>query len=89
MTIVLVDIEQVTHTCPAFPDAHPFDIRRTLVDVIPGGPCRAPVTIRCGDTTALIPCRRHEPVKRQCGACRVIVTEHTITTRHLTTEVRG
>ncbi|WFE51456.1 hypothetical protein [Micromonospora sp. WMMD1155] len=89
MTIVLVDIEQVTHTCPAYPDAHPFDIRRTLVDVIPGGPCRAPVTIRCGDTTALIPCRRHEPVKRQCSACRVIVTEHTITTRQPTTGVGG
>lgn len=88
MTIVLVDIEHVTHTCPAHPDPHPFDTRWTVVDVIPGGPCRAPVTIRCGDTTATIACRRHEPAKRQCGACRVIVTEHTITTRHLD-EVRG
>ncbi|MGV9213200.1 hypothetical protein ACTFTM_15195 [Micromonospora sp. RB23] len=83
MSIHLVDIEQVTHTCPAHPDAHPFDTRRTLIDVIPGGPCRTPVTIHCGDTTALIPCRRHEPAKRQCGACRVIVTERTITTRYL------
>ncbi|MCM0677537.1 hypothetical protein NCC78_23025 [Micromonospora phytophila] len=88
MTIYLVDIEQVTHSCPAFADPHPFDIRRTVVDVIPGGPCRAPVTVRCGGQTIQVPCRRHEPAKRQCGACRVIVTERTITTRHLT-EVRG
>ncbi|MEU4714083.1 hypothetical protein AB0F73_10605 [Micromonospora purpureochromogenes] len=81
MTIHLVDIEQVIHTCPAYPEPHPFDIRRTLVDVIPGGPCRTPVTIRCGQVTATIPCRRHEPAKRQCGACRVIVTERTITIR--------
>ncbi|GAA4564994.1 hypothetical protein GCM10023176_12080 [Micromonospora coerulea] len=88
MTIYLVDIEQVIHTCPAHADPHPFDIRRTLVDVIPGGPCRAPVTIRCGGQTVQIPCHRHEPAKRQCGTCRVIVTERTITTRHLT-EVCG
>ena len=40
------------------------------IDVIPGGPCRTPVTIRCGDTTSTIPCYRHEPAARQCGACR-------------------
>ncbi|RZU72024.1 hypothetical protein EV384_0363 [Micromonospora kangleipakensis] len=87
MTIYLVDIEQVMHSCPAHTETHPFDIRRTLVDVTPGGPCRAPVTIRCGDTVTQIPCHRHEPAKRQCGACRVIVTERTITTRTLATEV--
>ncbi|PWU43205.1 hypothetical protein DLJ46_32700 [Micromonospora globispora] len=87
MTIYLVDIEQVTHTCPAHEEAHPFDIRRTVVDVIPGGPCRATVTVRCGGQTALIPCHRHEPAKRQCGACRVIVTERTITTHTLDAEV--
>ena len=81
MTIVIVDIEQTTHVCRNHPDGHPFDIRRTVIDVIPGGPCRAPVTIRCGTTTATVPCYRHEPAKRQCGACRVIVTERTITTR--------
>ena len=88
MSIHTVDVVQLLHTCPAEPEPHPYDIRRTVIDVIDGGPCRNPVTIRCGDTTALIPCRRHEPVKRQCGACRVIVTEHTITTRTLD-EVRG
>ncbi|MEV1145192.1 hypothetical protein [Micromonospora sp. NPDC049799] len=81
MTIVIVDIVQVLHTCPAEPEPHPYDIRRAVVDVIPGGPCRAPVTIRCGNTLIQIPCHRHEPAKRQCGACRVIVTERTITTR--------
>ncbi|MTK02446.1 hypothetical protein [Micromonospora sp. CP22] len=81
MTIYVVDIEHTIHTCPAQPEPHPYDVRRTVVDVIPGGPCRAPVTVRCGGQTVQIPCRRHEPAKRQCGACRVIVTERTITTR--------
>ncbi|WP_433494531.1 hypothetical protein ACQP26_29365 [Micromonospora sp. CA-248089] len=80
MTIHIIDIVQLVHTCPAEPGPHPYDIRRILVHVIPGGPCRAPVTIRSGGKTVQIPCRRHEPAKRQCGACRVIVTERTITT---------
>jgi hypothetical protein len=86
MTIHVVDIEQVTHTCPAHGEPHPFDIRRTVVHVIPGGPCRTPVTIRCGEVTTTIPCHRHEPADRQCGACRVIVTQRTIITRHLAGE---
>ncbi|MEV5820422.1 hypothetical protein AB0L22_14740 [Micromonospora haikouensis] len=81
MTFVIIDIEHVVHTCPEHPNGHPYDIRRTVVDVIPGGPCRAPVTVRCGGQTVQIPCHRHEPAKRQCGACRVIVTERSITTR--------
>lgn len=81
MTIVLVDITHTTHTCPAHHQPHPYDTRRTVIDITPGGPCRAPVTIRCGNTTTRIPCHRHEPAKRQCGACRTIITEHTITTR--------
>ena len=84
MTIYLVDIEQVIHTCPNHPEGHPYDVRRRLIDVTPGGPCRAPVTIRCGDTLTQLPCHRHEPAKRQCGACRVIVTERTITNHHPT-----
>ncbi|MET8350913.1 hypothetical protein [Micromonospora sp. NPDC005206] len=86
MTIHVVDIEQVTHTCPAYVEAHPYDTRRTVLHVIPGGPCRTPVTIRCGETTATIACHRHEPTDRQCGACRIIVTQHTITTRRLAGE---
>jgi hypothetical protein len=83
VTIHIVDIEQILHTCPAVPDPHPYDIRRIVVHVIPGGPCRAPVTITCGTTTPEIPCGRHEPADRQCAACRTIVTERTITTRTL------
>jgi hypothetical protein len=80
MTIHVVDIEQVVHTCPAQPEPHPYDIRRTVVHVIPGGPCRTPVTIRCGNTTTQVPCGRHEPTNRQCPACRIIVTERSIST---------
>ncbi|MFG1954336.1 hypothetical protein [Micromonospora sp. NPDC048830] len=81
MTIHAVDVVHILHTCPGEPEPHPYDTRRVLVDVIPGGPCRAPVTVRCGGQTVQIPCHRHEPATRQCGACRIIVTERTITTR--------
>ena len=83
MTIHIVDIEQVTHTCPAEAGPHPYDIRRTLVDTIDGGACRTPVTIRVGDTVAQVACGRHEPVDRQCPACRTIVTQRAITDRSL------
>jgi hypothetical protein len=83
VTIHIVDITIDTHTCPADPDPHPVDTRRALVHVIPDGPCRTPVTIRCGTTTAVIACGRHEPTDRQCPACRITVTERTITRRHL------
>ena len=83
MTIHIVDIQQTTHTCPADPTPHIVDSRRTIVHIIDGGPCRNPITIHSGTTTATIPCGRHEPAERQCGACRTIITEHTITTRHL------
>ncbi|MEV6377276.1 hypothetical protein [Micromonospora musae] len=82
MTIHVVDVAHVTHTCPGQPEPHPYDTRRTVIDIIPGGPCRTPVTIRCGQVTTTIPCHRHEPADRQCGACRNIVSQHTITTRH-------
>ncbi|WFE29651.1 hypothetical protein O7623_10880 [Solwaraspora sp. WMMD791] len=81
MSIHLVDVVQVLHTCPADPQPHPYDIRRTLVHVTPGGPCRAPVTIRCGNTTTTIDCGRHRPAAHQCGACRTTVVERTITHR--------
>ncbi|MDO3683250.1 hypothetical protein [Micromonospora sp. C28ISP2-4] len=80
MTIYVVDIQHFTHTCPAWPDEpHPYDTRRTIVDITPGGPCRTPVTIRCGQVTTTIACHRHEPADRQCGACRLIVTTRRIT----------
>ncbi|OHX04601.1 hypothetical protein [Micromonospora sp. WMMB235] len=88
MSIHTVDVVQLLHTCPAEPEPHPYDIRRTVIDVIDGGPCRNPVTIRCGTTTQ-IPCGRHEPSKRQCSACRVIVIERTITNLHPTAGVAG
>ncbi len=79
MTIHVVDITRTLHTCPADSDPHPVDIRRSILAVIPGGPCRTPVTIRCGTTTAVIACGRHKPADAQCPACRITVTEHTIT----------
>jgi ferric-dicitrate binding protein FerR (iron transport regulator) len=83
MTFVHVDVHHDTHTCPAMPDEpHPYDTRRTIVAVVDGGPCRQPVTVRSGDTTAVIACGRHEPAYRRCPACRVTVIEHAVTFTH-------
>jgi hypothetical protein len=82
MTIYLIDVHTVTHTCPANPQPHPVDTRRTIVHVTPGRPCQHPVTVRSGDRTAVIPCSRHEPAHRQCPPCRTIITTRTHTTEH-------
>ncbi|WP_433724593.1 hypothetical protein ACQP2Y_03695 [Actinoplanes sp. CA-051413] len=79
MTFVHVDVLHRTHTCPADPEPHPYDTWRRIVVIVDGGPCRKPVTIRSGNTTATIACGRHEPAARQCPACRVTVIEHSVT----------
>lgn len=79
MTAYLVDVHHLTHTCPADPEPHPYDTRRTIVAVNPGGVCLRPVTVRSGDTTAVIACARHVPREQQCPACRITVIEHTVT----------
>ncbi|GIH14698.1 hypothetical protein [Rugosimonospora africana] len=83
MTIYAVAVHHLMHTCPADPTPHPVSTTRTVVNVVPGRPCQTPVTIRCGHTTAVIPCGRHEPPDRQCGACRTAVTTTQITTTDL------
>jgi len=87
MTIHVTTVHHTLHTCPAHPAPHVVDTRRTVLAIIDGGPCRTPVTIRCGNTVTKIPCGRHEPRQRQCGACRIIVTEHTVTSTHPTTGI--
>jgi hypothetical protein len=83
MTAVQVDVHHLTHTCPANPaEPHPYDTRRTIVAVAPGGPCRNPVTVRSGDTTAVIDCGRHVPREQRCPACRITVIERTVTFTH-------
>lgn len=82
MTAVQVDIHHYTHTCPADPEPHPYDTRRTIVAVAPGGLCRNPVTVRSGDTTTVIDCGRHVPREQRCPACRITVIDHTVTFTH-------
>jgi len=79
VSIHLVNVEHITHTCPGNPEPHVFDTRRTLVHTTPGGPCRTPVDIGEG---CVIDCGRILPAHRQCPACRSVVVERTITTRH-------
>jgi hypothetical protein len=82
MTAYQVDVHHDTHTCPADPEPHPYDTRRTIIAAAPGGPCRQPVTVRSGDTTTTVACRRHAPREQRCPACRITVIEHTVTFTH-------
>jgi hypothetical protein len=82
VTIHVVDLIQYTHTCPADPQPHVIEIRRTLVDVIDGGPCQTPITYRLDGTVHTIPCGRRSRADDQCPACRIIVTQRRITTIH-------
>ncbi|GIG03243.1 hypothetical protein [Catellatospora citrea] len=75
MSIIRVEAAYHRHTCPADPEPHVVDTRHRVLDVIPGGGCLTPVTVRSGDTTRLIACGRHEPASRQCRACRPVITE--------------
>ena len=73
MTTYVVDVHHDMHTCPADPDPHVFTTTQQVVAVSASGPCRNPVTIRVGDTTATVDCGRHEPDDRRCGNCRNII----------------
>jgi hypothetical protein len=79
--IITVDVHDLVHTCPASNLPHTVDTRRTVVSIVDGGPCRTPVTVRVGNRSAYISCRRHEPAHRQCVACKTlhIVRDTTIT----------
>jgi hypothetical protein len=80
MTAVQIDVHHYTHTCPAEPDQpHPYDTRRTIVAIAPGGPCRQPAFIRSGDAFMAVPCARRVPRAQQCPACRIITIEHAVT----------
>ncbi len=82
MTAYQVDVHHLTHTCPANAEPHPYDTRRTIVAVVPGGRCRRPITIRSGDTTTVIACGRRMPRDQRCPACRITVVEHAVTFTH-------
>jgi len=82
MTSIQIDIHHLTHTCPAETEPHPYDTRRTVLAVVPGGACRQPVTVHCGDITAVIACGRHVPREQRCPACRITVIEHSVTFTH-------
>ena len=79
MTATQIDILHLTHTCPANPEPHIYGTYRVVVAIAPGGPCRNPVTVRSGDTTAVIDCRRHLPREQRCPTCQDIVLEHRVT----------
>ena len=80
MTAVQIDVHHLVHTCPANPDEpHPYDTRRTIIAIAPGGPCRRPAFIRSGDAFLAVPCGRRVARDQRCPACRITVIEHTVT----------
>jgi hypothetical protein len=83
MTHYLVDVCHYTHTCPADRAPHVVDTCRTVVEGIPADPCQQPVTVRSGDTTTVLDCRRVLPGDQQCPACRTVITVRRETTIHL------
>jgi hypothetical protein len=83
VTIYTVDIHDITHTCPADPEPHVIDSRRTIVHVTPGRPCLTPVTVGSGPASTVLACHRVRPYDGQCANCRTIVTVRTVTTEHV------
>ena len=81
MSVYAIAEHHHVHTCPTNPQ--PIHITRRILSVQPGRACQNPVTIRVGTTTATIPCGRHEPHARQCGACRTLITITAVTATDL------
>ncbi|MEV4278678.1 hypothetical protein [Actinoplanes xinjiangensis] len=79
MATYVIDVHEVTHTCPSFDEPHAIDTRRRVVEVIPSGPCLAPRRVRCGSAVLKIPCSRRVPSDRQCENCRtdIVIRHHT------------
>jgi hypothetical protein len=84
VTIYLVDVHDLTHTCPADSEPHPYITNRRIVHVTPGRPCLTPVTVHPGPVSTVVDCHRVRPHGGQCVNCRTIIT-----VRHHTTEYRG
>jgi hypothetical protein len=82
VSIVVIDMHVITHTCPADPEPHAVDIRRRIVHTIPGRPCLTPVTRHSGKAPTTFPCGQWLPSDRQCGNCRTIITVRSVTTEH-------
>jgi len=74
MSIITVDRHEWLHTCPGDPlNPHPIVTAQRVVHTVPGGPCRAPVTVRINGTSGLIPCGDRRRSDEQCSACRRII----------------
>jgi hypothetical protein len=73
MSRYLVDGVHYTHTCPADPTPHPFNMHRTVVGHTPGGQCRRPIPVRNGGRMTMVDCARLLAPHRCCPACTTIV----------------
>jgi len=83
MTTYIVDVHEITHTCPAFDEPHAIDTRRRVVEVIPSGPCTSPRPVRCGTAVRVIECGRRVPFDQQCENCRSVIVIRHHTTHHI------
>ena len=83
MSVYAIAEHHGVHTCPVEAGPHSVHVTRRIINARPGRACQNPVTIRVGQRTAVIPCGRHEPLARQCGACRTLVTITQVTATDL------
>jgi hypothetical protein len=89
MTRYVVDLHEVTHTCPADPTTpHVIASSRTVVQVIPSGPCENPIVRENGDQITVLYCCRVLPSARQCAACATTITVRNTTTTHIGPDVQ-
>ena len=83
MSVYVVDVHHQMHTCPGNRKPHPWDTRRTVVEVIETGPCLAPVTVP--GSAAQVDCKTVRRHHEQCDNCRITVQVRNITyTTHTT-----
>jgi hypothetical protein len=80
MPIYLIDVHERTHTCPANPESHVVDTRRTIVSVTPTGECLSPITLPAG---AVVACGELLPDDKRCAHCTVTIEVRNTTREHL------
>ena len=79
----LVDVHEITHTCPADPEPHAIDTRRRIVAATYTGPCLSPVPVRVAGREVPVACGRRLRRDEQCDNCRPVIEIRNRTSTHI------